>query len=57
MLTGNTLVKCATKRECSSRAVDELRSAPCEEANVRKLDLLKKVDDAKRWDKFVKQLR
>ena len=39
------------------RAVDELRVAPCEEVEVRKLGLLKKVEDAKRWDKFVKRLK
>jgi len=39
------------------RAVDELRSSPPEEADVKKDELLKKVSDAKRWDKFVKRLK
>ncbi|MBI0583205.1 MAG: hypothetical protein ISF22_03155 [Methanomassiliicoccus sp.] len=39
------------------RAVDELRSSPAEAADVKKLHLLKKIDDEKRWNKFVKQLR
>ena len=39
------------------RAVDELRSSPDEEAEISKLHLMKQIEDAKRWDKFLEQLK
>ena len=37
------------------RAVDELRNAEGEEGELRRHDLMKKIEDAKRWQHFVKE--
>jgi hypothetical protein len=39
------------------RAVDELRYAHGEAAKVQRETLMKKIDDVKRWDRFVKQVK
>jgi hypothetical protein len=39
------------------RAVDELQTSPKEEATLMHEELMKKVDDAKRWDRFVKGVK
>ncbi len=36
------------------RAVDDLRFVGGKEAGIKRIELLKKVNDAKRWEKFVK---
>jgi hypothetical protein len=39
------------------RAVDELRTASEKDGEVKRHDLMKRVEDAKRWQKFVKEAR
>jgi hypothetical protein len=39
------------------RAVDELRTAKGEEAEFKRHDLMKRVEDAKRWQHFVKEVK
>lgn len=39
------------------RAVDELRSSPDDKAELSKNHLMKQIEDARRWDKFLKQLK
>lgn len=39
------------------RAADELRSATGEEADVKRHALMKQVDDARRWKRFVEKVR
>jgi len=39
------------------RAVDELRSASGQEAEIKRHALMNKVDDARRWKRFVEKVR
>jgi len=39
------------------RAADELRNATGEEADVKRHALMKRVDDARRWKRFIDKVR
>jgi hypothetical protein len=55
----NRTQACALMNEARSylRAVDELLSAKGEEAEVKRQDLMARVEDARRWKHFVDKVR